>query len=427
MLLEPGTEIDGHYRIGPMLGEGSMGTVYAATALADGADVAIKVLHRQLARDPAATRRFAREARAASDIGHPGIVAVRGSGTHEGTPYLVMSLLRGETLAGRLQRERRLPVAAACEIVGHVLSALASTHAQGIVHRDLKPDNVFLEDVDGATRVKLLDFGISKFRRVTNPSDEGTREGHILGTPGYMAPEQWMGRRDIDHRADLFAAGAILYELLTGRVPYGGENQSEFFLEVVRGTQPPELPSRLVDAVPAALERAILRALERDRRARFGCAQDLLDALRPFGAGAIDVVALPPAPVVDQHPSVAPPRPARRPRTAGTRPRPLALLIALALLGVALGALARRSAAPPRSPPVVAVVLAAPEAPPRGELPPLATADPTGAPAAEPGATANRPVAPALPLPRVPPPTRSSLPARHPSAELQALPIAHEF
>ncbi len=307
-------ELDGRYRVGAKLGEGAMGTVYEATPLVGGDDVAIKVLHRRFARDEEATRRFAREARAAADVGHPAVVDVLGSGTHQGMPYLVMTRLRGETLAQRLTRVKRLPPMEACEIVGHVLSALASAHAKGIIHRDMKPDNVFLEGPEEAAQVRLLDFGISKFRPPFAILGHSTLEGVIMGTPGYMAPEQWMGRRDIDHRADLFAVGAILYELLCGKVPYGGKNQSEFFLEVVRGTLPPEPPRGGAPDVEVELERTVLRALERDRDRRFSSASEFLDALRPFGAGSIVAVSLPPAPVPLDEPRTRPspsPRPIR--------------------------------------------------------------------------------------------------------------------
>ncbi len=312
MLIESGVVLDGCYRVGAKLGEGAMGAVYEATHIAGGEVVAIKVLHRCYARDEEVIRRFAREARAAADIAHPAVVDVLGGGTHLGMPYLVMTLLRGETLARKLERLKRLPPAEACEIVGHVLSALASAHARGIIHRDLKPENVFLEGAWERPRVRLLDFGISKFRPPFAALGPSTLEGTIMGTPGYMAPEQWMGRRDIDHRADLFAVGAILYQLLCGRVPYGNAKQSEFFLEVVRGTHPPEAPGRSVPGVAAELDRVVLRALDRDRDRRYSCAREFLDALRPFGAASIAAVSLSPAPVLsDDAGSLAPPPPRR--------------------------------------------------------------------------------------------------------------------
>ncbi len=355
-LIGPGSEVDGRYRVRAVLGAGSMGTVYAAERVGGGGEVAVKVLHRQFVRNGEALLRFAREARAASDVGHPGVVPVIDRGDHQGTPYLAMPLLHGETLARRLDRERRLPRESSCRIVGHVLATLAATHAAGIVHRDLKPDNVFLEEACGATRVRLLDFGVSKFRRAVGPAEFGTLEGTILGTPGYMAPEQWMGRLDVDHRADLFAAGALLYELLCGRVPYGGEHQGELFLEVVRGTRPPELPSRLSPDVPAALDRVLLRALEREREERYGSAREFLEALRPFGAEGIEVVSLPPAAVPSES-CAPPPRRSRRRRRSPARPTRLTAFVVGLLGSFSAGVLLRWPSPPARPPPQVRAVV----------------------------------------------------------------------
>jgi serine/threonine-protein kinase len=221
-----------------------------------------------------------------------------------------------------------------------VLSALASAHARGIVHRDLKPENVFLLLGGAAPAVKLLDFGVAKFHGLDDPFTTPTLEGAQLGTPAYMAPEQWMGRRDVDHRADVFAVGVMLYEMLTGALPFEGKGRGQLFLQIVEGTSPPEAPSAADEAVPAALDPVVLRALERDRDARYGSAREFLEALRPFGAGGIAVADDPPARVDDDGPGPAgwlERRPARR-RGARRWRVAAAALAALALVMVALAA-----------------------------------------------------------------------------------------
>ncbi len=322
MGIDDGAELEGRYRILRSLGEGAMGAVYEAEHTALGRRVAVKVLHAHIAKVPDAVRRFEREARAAAEIGHPNIVEVFDVGTHLGEPFLVMELLRGETLADRLSRPEMIDARAACRIVGYVLSALASAHAKGIIHRDLKPENVFLVPGDEAHGVKLLDFGISKFRRAGATLLQTTQEGIPLGTPGYMAPEQWMGRRDIDHRADIFAVGVMLYELLTGGLPYEGANQGELFLEIVRGTSRPSMPSELDPEIPPGLDAVVLRALDRDRDRRFESAREFLDALRPFGADAIPVVDAPPVFVEEDAAVVSARRAMRAAPTNTTRSKP---------------------------------------------------------------------------------------------------------
>ena len=331
-MIDDGAELEGRYRIVRPLGEGGMGVVYEAEHTAIGRRVAIKVLHAHVARMPDAVKRFAREARAAAEIGHPNIVEVFDTGTHLGEPFLVMELLVGETLADRLARAEMVSCERACRISGHVLSALAAAHAKGIIHRDLKPENVFLLSGEVGPTVKLLDFGISKFRRAGATLEQTTLEGIPLGTPAYMAPEQWMGRRDIDHRADIFAVGVMLYELLTGGLPYEGANQGELFLEIVRGTSLPVGPSTLESDVPAGLDAVVQRALERDRERRFSSAREFLDALRPYGAEGIAVVDDPPA-QVEEDPGVVSSR--RAMRAAATQGAPVRRGPPIELVGTA--------------------------------------------------------------------------------------------
>lgn len=265
-----------------------MGAVYEATQLDGQRRVAVKVLHPHVARCEKSLQRFAQEAKIAAEIGHLNIAPVYDASLSEARPFLVMALLEGETLAERMAAETPVAVDEAVAIAGYILSALASAHARGVVHRDLKPANVFLVAGEGPAGVRLLDFGVSKARG-SEKLLETTQEGVTVGTPGAMAPEQWLGRRDVDARVDLFAVGVLLYTLLTGVAPYQGETQGELFLEVVRGEAAPMRPSMLRGGVAPGLDAAVLRALQRDRGRRFPTARAFLEALRPYGAEGIAV------------------------------------------------------------------------------------------------------------------------------------------
>ncbi len=318
--LEAGTELAGRYRVLRQLGEGGMGTVYEAEHTIIGRRVAVKVLHPKFCVQHEAVVRFTREARAAAAIGHENIVDVTDFGTHEGQPFLVMELLRGVTLDELMVNHDLFDLPRACEIVGRVLSALASAHAAGIVHRDLKPENIFLTEQGTRSSVKILDFGISKFQQQSD-NLVTTEEGAMLGTPSYMSPEQWLSERDIDHRADLFAVGVLFYEMLTGYLPYEGVSRGELMLQVVTGTEAPSAPSSIVEGLPAEIDEVALKAVSRARADRYQSAQEFLDALRPFGAADIEVTpALPVSsplasvdtftgPIRALSPSRVPPRP----------------------------------------------------------------------------------------------------------------------
>ncbi|MBK6533526.1 MAG: serine/threonine protein kinase [Deltaproteobacteria bacterium] len=397
-MIDPGTEIDARYRVIRLLGEGGMGAVYEVEHLGVGKRLAIKMLHAHYARQPEAVKRFAREARAAAAIGHPNIVEVIDTGVHRSEPYMVMELLRGETLAERLARATAITTREVCGVIGSILSALASAHAKGIVHRDLKPENVFLAEYGGTTTVKLLDFGVSKFRHEAGTLFETTQEGLPVGTPAYMAPEQWMGRRDIDHRADLFAVGVMLFEMLTGGFPYEGASQGELFLEIVRGSEAPPLPSSIAPGVPRAIDVVVLRALRREREERFQSAREFLDALRPFGAERIAVCDdLPVQESLDAS-STSPRRVLRRTaatldgaRVSGRQITVLSLLLSFVVLGlvVVAGTRVGASSRAPRPDPVASAAMtatlpAAPAPPPPAPLEPAAPAPaPAPAPAAE--------------------------------------------
>lgn len=277
-----GRVLGGRYELRRLLGRGGMGLVYEALHITVGRSVAIKLLRHDLARSREAVNRFMREARAAAAIGNEHIVEVFDfSYTEEGEAFIVMELLEGENLGARIRREGPLPLSQAIAIAKQVAQALDVAHAKGIIHRDLKSENVFLVSRNGGDFVKLLDFGISKVLE----GDEGrgtlTREGVLMGTPHYMAPELVQGDVQLDRRVDVYALGCLLYEMITGRVPFTGKHVVEVLYKHVH--ESPEPPSRLRSDVPSALESVVLRALEKDRERRFATAAEVLEALTALG------------------------------------------------------------------------------------------------------------------------------------------------
>ncbi|MBS2015496.1 MAG: serine/threonine protein kinase [Deltaproteobacteria bacterium] len=257
-----------------------MGAVYEAENLGIGKRVAVKFVDPEFATDEKVVARFAREARAMSAIESAHIVSIFDAGTEDGRPYLVMELLRGEDLGERLRRLGRVPLKEAMHIIAQVLKGLARAHAAGIVHRDLKPDNVFLvkHDTDPLF-AKIVDFGISKIDRPkasTHPLAL-TGRGTVLGTPFYMSPEQAQASSDVDGRTDLYSAGAILFECLTGRPPHTGESYEQVILSICM-TDAPTVRS-YDPSVPPDVSSFVARSLARDRGARFKNAERMLAAL----------------------------------------------------------------------------------------------------------------------------------------------------
>jgi serine/threonine protein kinase len=242
-----------------------MGEVYRARDTALGREVAVKVLPADFASDPDRLRRFTQEAQAAAALNHPNILAIHHIGEQDGAPYIVSELLEGETLRDRL-RAGPPPVRKAVEYAMQVANGLASAHDKGIVHRDLKPENLFITN-DG--RVKILDFGLAKLTRPDEgaPAGEqatvtaGTGVGMVLGTVGYMSPEQ-VRAQTVDARTDIFSLGAILYELVTGKRAFQGETPADTMSAILR-EEPPPLTTT-VAAVPPALERVVRHCLEKN-------------------------------------------------------------------------------------------------------------------------------------------------------------------
>ncbi len=254
MALIPGTRL-GPYEILSAIGAGGMGEVYKARDPRLGRDVAIKVLPASLSADPERLHRFEQEARAAAALNHPNILAVHDIGQHDGAPYIVSELLEGETLRERLNGGA-LPVRKAVEYAVQIAHGLAAAHEKGITHRDLKPENVFVTS-DG--RVKILDFGLAKLTQPdtalagasalpTTPPN--TQAGIVLGTVGYMAPEQVRGL-PADHRSDIFAFGAIVYEMLSGQRAFRGETTADTMGAILM-KEPPDLPAVERHIPPAA-------------------------------------------------------------------------------------------------------------------------------------------------------------------------------
>ncbi len=279
-----GTVLEGRYRISRILGEGGMGIVYEAFHQRIDRKVAIKVLREDFSRRPDVVERFRREAKSASRIGHPNIVDVMDFGdTPLGSSYFVMEMLEGEDLADLLSREVRLSPSRAVAIAYQCCRALAAAHEKGIVHRDLKPENVFLLERTGIPDfVKLVDFGVAKMTELDHLEGAGgrklTRTGMIFGTPEYMSPEQANGQA-LDHRVDIYALGIILYETLTGSVPFEGESFMAVLSKHAVHPVPPLRETWPGLSVSPELEAVVMRALTKQRDQRFPHMRAFAEAL----------------------------------------------------------------------------------------------------------------------------------------------------
>jgi serine/threonine protein kinase len=281
----PGDVIAGKYRIDGILGTGGMGIVFAATHLHLERLVAVKVMRSELTAFPGAVQRLVLEAKLAGRLRSEHVCKVLDVGTlPDGAPYVVMEYLEGGDLATLLNQEGALPTQTAVDFMLEACEALAEAHASHIVHRDLKPENLFVARMhDETTSIKVLDFGISKQRGVSMAASRNlTNPTAALGSPNYMPPEQMRSPKDVDPRADIWAIGAILYELLTGRQAFSGETVPEVCAAVM-GSQPipahefrPDLPRRLVQVVE--------RCLQKDPQDRFADVNELATALGPFGS-----------------------------------------------------------------------------------------------------------------------------------------------
>src|SRR5262249_46959275 len=298
MTISAGSRL-GPYEVVSPLGAGGMGEVYRARDTRLGREVAIKVLPPSLSADADRLRRFEQEARAAGVLNHPNITAVYDIGEHCGAPYVVQELLEGETLRQALAGAK-LPPRKAIEYALQIAHGLAAAHEKGIVHRDLKPENLFVTK-DG--RVKILDFGLAKLVHAeTGPEATGlptvtggTEPGVVLGTLGYMSPEQVKGKA-ADARSDIFSFGAILYEMLSGRRAFHGDSAAETMSAILR-EEPPDL-SVTNQSISPGLERIVRHCIEKNPEQRFHSAHDVAFALEALpGLSTPGVPAVPTLPI----------------------------------------------------------------------------------------------------------------------------------
>jgi eukaryotic-like serine/threonine-protein kinase len=274
------------YHLTTLLGQGGMGAVYRGEHIIIGKKVAVKFLHAELAQNPEVVKRFYREAQAAAAIGHDSIIDVLDVGVSQsGEPYLVMEYLEGESLGDMLARTGPLDLSAALGILEPTLRALHAAHSKGIVHRDLKPDNIFIvRQSSGPPKIKLIDFGISKFAESAG-GEKLTQTGSVMGTPAYMAPEQARGAATLDHRADLYSIGVILYEMLTRKLPFSGANFTEIIINIL--TADPVPPCQAFAGFPKEAEALVLRALAKDPAERFESAEAMIAQMSSLAAFAV--------------------------------------------------------------------------------------------------------------------------------------------
>jgi serine/threonine protein kinase len=279
-----GAILSRRFRLTQELGRGGMGAVYAAEAVDGGQLVAVKILHPQYIGDVAVLQRFLEEGRTCMRLEHPNILRVHECNTAEdGSSYLVMDFLEGVPLSAYTKNGGRVSVAHAVPILLGMLAGLEHAHAKGVVHRDLKPGNVFLaREPEGLFSVKLLDFGIAKVMDIAGGMGNKTKTGMLLGTPAYMSPEQIKSAKDVDSRADLWSAGVMFYEMITGRTAFPAPTEYARLSAVLQTT--PE-PVEAIDPALAPLSPFLARALQKDPTARFQTAREMALAIRSVAAG----------------------------------------------------------------------------------------------------------------------------------------------
>ena len=290
----------GTYRVLSKIGEGGMGTVFVGEHTLLGRRAAIKVLLPEMSARASVVNRFFNEARVITSISDPGIVQVFDYGVHEGSAYIVMELLEGETIQARLKRLRRLPAIEVVRLGRQIARSLSAAHAKNIVHRDLKPENIFIIGdpvVTGGERTKILDFGIAKLLQTDDdPENMKTQTGMLIGTPVYMSPEQCRGAGEVDHRSDIYSLGCVLFRMLSGRPPFEGRGGGEIIASHLK--EPPRLISTIVDDVPPDVEHVVQQCLAKDPAERPQTAVELANLL-----GAIEQRTSSQTPI----PSFAPP------------------------------------------------------------------------------------------------------------------------
>ena len=453
--LRAGEVVADRYRIEKLLGRGGMAEVYAAVNLRTDKRVALKWIRPALASTAEGLARFRREALAAGRITHSSVVTIFDVVEHQGAACLVMELLEGETLAKRMARSGPLPLVEVIALILPVMRGVAAAHAEGVVHRDLKPDNIFvcLDNHGQVQGCKVLDFGVSK---VAVPAAvvaaNITVSGHMVGTPTYMSPEQVRGASDVDQRADVYAIGLVLYEMLAGRPPFVHEQFSAVILDILYQDAPPITSVR--PDVPRGIARALHRALARDRDRRFSDVPSFIRAVEEAARDELQLpVGTPPVGLITQITPTRPELPSGvRRRLRLQRLRALPMITALVALGAGAAVAWRfgvnrtrsdeRAQVPVSTPASVpapaptpallaapAPAPAAPAPPPAVEPPPAAAADDNGPPRARPSHRGSRKeraelrppsTVPAPPQPAAaqPPPPPSSSPFRSRAGKL---------
>src|SRR3954463_11134629 len=289
MIVTPDTMVDGRYRVLKRLGAGGMAEVWCAEDEVLGRRVALKLLGGRFAEDPEFRERFRREAQAAAGLTHPNIVGIFDRSEWDGMPYIARELVDGRTLKELVAERGPLPPDIAVGLTEQILRALAYAHRRGIVHRDVKPQNVIL-DPDG--QAKVADFGIARAGH-----SEMTQTGAIVGTVAYLSPEQAQGM-PVDRRSDLYSAGLVLYELLTGHVPFEGEAPVSIALKHVN--ERPAPVGQLRPGTPPGLDAVVLKALEKDPALRFQTAEEFIAALEAARRGPARPVVVEEAPLVEE-------------------------------------------------------------------------------------------------------------------------------
>jgi serine/threonine protein kinase len=338
--LKPGTIISDRYVIERLLGEGGMGNVYEARHIHINKHVAIKFLSRELLSDTEMAERFLQEARIAATLKHLNICEVTDFGvTEDGLAFLVMELLEGYSLAEAIKLEKRLPEEYSLRLIKQILNALEEAHSKDIIHRDLKPANIFITYIKGhGELIKLLDFGISKVVHERGSDSTGiTKSGVVVGTPFYMSPEQVRGKRDIDRRADIYSCGVILYEMLTGKVPYNGKSYAEIILKIIE--EPVPDPRKITPDLNDGMARLIMRCMSKDAGSRPSSASTMKEEVDKL----LGQTSLGPGILLQR--TSRPPAPAAAVMKTKRilMPSPAVIIVFLFIIGVLLAILLRQS------------------------------------------------------------------------------------